>query len=203
MDEMIQSRTTKNLMTASTIIGLILTGWFLLYAFQQGLFTSADALNLFLRRLGVAAPLAFILIQIVQVVIPIVPGGLTCAAGVLIFGPLYGFIYNYIGICIGSVLNFLLARQYGKPLVISLAGNDAYQKYAGWLEKGKKFDIFFALAIFFPVAPDDFLCLLAGLTKLSLKKFTMIILLGKPASIFLYSAGLTVILQTVIQWLHF
>ena len=39
------------------------------------------------------------------------------------------------------------------------------------------------LAIFFPVAPDDFLCYLAGLTRMSLKKFSAIIFLGKPASI--------------------
>ena len=29
-----------------------------------------------------------------------------CAAGVLIFGPYAGFIYNYIGICIGSIIIF-------------------------------------------------------------------------------------------------
>jgi len=47
------------------------------------------------------------------------------------------------------------------------------------------------LAIFFPVAPDDFLCWLAGTTKMTLGRFSAIILLGKPASIALYSLGLS------------
>ena len=44
-----------------------------------------------------------------------------------------------------------------------------------------------AFAIFFPVAPDDFLCYLTGLTNMSVSKFTAIILLCKPASILAYS----------------
>lgn len=51
------------------------------------------------------------------------------------------------------------------------------------------------LTIFFPVAPDDLLCYIAGLTKMSLKKFVLIIFLGKPGSIFLYSLGLTGIME--------
>lgn len=53
----------------------------------------------------------------------------------------------------------------------------------------------FAAAIFFPVAPDDFLCYLAGTTPMRLGRFTSIILLGKPASIALYSLGLNVVFQ--------
>ena len=129
----------------------------------------------------------FILIQIIQVVIPIIPGGVSSVAGVILFGPLYGLLYNYVGIVIGSFINFFLARYYGQGFVHKMVSEETYNKYASWLEKGNKFDTFFALAIFFPVAPDDFLCMLAGLTKMSLKKFSLIILLGKPASIATYS----------------
>lgn len=84
-------------------------------------------------------------------------------------------------------------------MVKRLFSEKTYNKYIGWLDKGKKFDVFFALAIFFPVAPDDFLCYLAGLTKMKLGKFTAIILLGKPASTFLYSIGVTSLLQLLIH----
>ena len=46
-------------------------------------------------------------------------------------------------------------------------------------------------------APDDLLCYIAGLTKMTLKKFTAIILLGKPGSILLYSLGLTGIMEAI------
>ena len=46
--------------------------------------------------------------------------------------------------------------------------------------------------------PDDILCMIAGLTKMSYKKFMMIILLCKPFGLLLYSQGLTFLLQWVV-----
>ena len=50
------------------------------------------------------------------------------------------------------------------------------------------------LLIFIPVAPDDYLCFLAGTTEISWRLYTAIILLCKPFAIALYSLGLTVAL---------
>lgn len=178
-----------------TVIGLAGMAWFIWYGIQNHLFVSQDALEAFLGKFGLFAPALFILIQIVQVVIPILPGAIGCLGGVLIFGPVWGFVYNYIGISIGSMFAFLLSKYYGKPFVRGIIGEKNYEKYIGWLDKGKGFDRAFAAAIFFPVAPDDLLCYIAGLTKMSLKKFSLIIFLGKPGSIFLYSLGLTGIME--------
>ena len=172
-------------MNLCTVAGLIGMGFFIFYGVQNRIFVSKDALELFL------------LIQIVQVVIPILPGAIGCLGGVLIFGPVWGFVYNYIGISIGSVLAFLLSRQYGRPFVRNMIGEKNYDKYIGWLSKGNGFDKAFAVAIFLPVAPDDLLCYIAGLTRMTLKKFTAIIILGKPGSILLYSLGLTGIMEVL------
>ena len=53
------------------------------------------------------------------------------------------------------------------------------------------------MAIFLPVAPDDFLCYLAGTTDMTWRRYTAIILLGKPFAISLYSLGLTAIWQMI------
>ena len=173
-----------------TAIVIISIGLLLYYGLENNLFSDMDSLKLFIAEGGIWGPLIFVLIQIIQVVIPIIPGGVSCAAGVVLFGPWAGLLYNYVGIVIGSFINFYLARKYGTTLVKSFVSESTYDKYSNWLDKGKKFDKFFALAIFFPVAPDDFLCMLAGLTKMSLKRFSAIILLGKPASIAMYSLTL-------------
>lgn len=190
-----ETKRTAVLMNFCTIAGLIGMGFFIWYGVQNRIFVSKEALELFLQNCGAWAPVLFVLIQIVQVVIPILPGAIGCLGGVLIFGPFWGFVYNYVGICIGSILAFLLSKQYGRPFVRNIIGEKNYDKYIGWLNKGSGFDKAFALAIFFPVAPDDLLCYMAGLTKMRLKRFTAIILLGKPASIFLYSLGLTSIME--------
>ncbi|HEY5525923.1 MAG TPA: VTT domain-containing protein, partial [Clostridium sp.] len=75
----------------------------------------------------------------------------------------------------------------------------SYNKYIGWAHRGKKFDKMFAYAIFFPLAPDDLLCYIAGLTKMTLKKFATIILLGKPMSIAIYSLGIAAIGKYLIS----
>lgn len=162
------------------------------------IFASPEALQQYLIQFGMMAPLIFMVIQITQVVFPIIPGGLTCVAGVLCFGPVWGFVYNYVSISVGSCINFLLIRKFGKPLLIRLSSPRLYQKYVGWLDKGERFDTMFAIAIFLPVAPDDFLCMLAGLTKMTFKKFVMIIAVCKPCSIFLYSVGLSTILTQMV-----
>lgn len=183
-------KNTKWIMNGSTAVGLTLMAAFLWYCWRQGIFQSQEALQIFLARFGLWAPVIFTLVQAIQVVVPILPGAVGCLAGVLVFGPIWGFLYSYIGICAGSICAFLLARRYGAPFVRSISNPRTYDKYIGWLEKGSRFDKFFAIAIFFPVAPDDFLCYLAGLTCMSLGKMAMIILLGKPFSIALYSLGL-------------
>jgi Uncharacterized conserved protein len=184
-----------------SIIGAVLAVVLFCEGFKQGIFTSEEAMQAFLSQYGAWAPLLFVTIQILQVVMPIIPGGITLAAGVLLFGPWWGFLYNYVGICIGSALNFLLARHYGRPFVKGIAGERIFNKYIGRLSNGKSFERFFAISIFLPVAPDDYLCMLAGLTQMELKTFILIILLGKPASIFLYSIGLTAVIQYFLQLL--
>ena len=181
---------SRKLINFISIIGLGLSIALTIYFINLGVFKDLNALRGLVGDSIILGPIIFVFIQILQVVIPIIPGGISTAAGVLIFGPYAGFIYNYIGICIGSIIIFLLGRCYGKPLILSMISDKTYNKYIGWLDNQNRFEKLFALAIFLPVAPDDALCLMAGLTNMSVKRYTLIILIAKPLSIFLYSMAL-------------
>ncbi|EMF0230730.1 TVP38/TMEM64 family protein [Enterococcus hirae] len=181
---------SRKLINFISIIGLVISIGLTIYFINLGVFKDLNSLRGLVGDSIILGPIIFILIQILQVVIPIIPGGISTAAGVLIFGPYAGFIYNYVGICIGSIIIFLLGRWYGKPFILSMVSDKTYNKYVGWLDNQNRFEKLFALAIFLPVAPDDALCLMAGLTNISVKKYTWIILLAKPLSIFLYSMAL-------------
>ena len=187
----------KILLIVCTAITVVLT----VIGYKKGIFTDETQMELFLNSCGIFAPLFFVFIQAVQVIIPILPGAVGCVYGVMFWGPLKGFIFNYIGICIGSIGAFLIARQFGQRLVIQMTGEKFYDKYSKYLEMENRFEKIFALLIFLPVAPDDFLCYLAGISKMDLKKFVTIILLGKPAAIFLYSMGLNTVLQKAFSML--
>lgn len=181
---------SRRLINTISVIGLAVSVCLTIYFINLGVFKDMNALRGLVGDNIILGPLIFILLQILQVVIPIIPGGISSAAGVLIFGPMMGFVYNYVGICIGSIIIFLLGRRYGKPFILSMVSDKTYNRYSGWLENQHRFDKLFTLVIFLPVAPDDALCLMAGLTNISLKKYTAIILLAKPLSIFLYSMAL-------------
>ncbi|SES34276.1 TVP38/TMEM64 family protein [Psychrobacillus sp. OK032] len=203
--EVLKSKGTKNLtnylMNSFTCFGLVSVGIFLVYGYMNGLFNSTDEFRDYIVSFGIWAPVIFILIQIVQVIIPILPGAIGCVAGVIIFGPWLGLLYNYIGICIGSIIVFILAKQYGRQFVKGVVREKSFEKYIGWVNKGKRFERIFVYAILFPVAPDDLLCYIAGLTKMKLRKFMVIILLGKPMPIAIYSLGMTAVIQYLIDFM--
>lgn len=89
----------------------------MIYGIKEKIFTSSEALKLFLERVGGLGPIIFIIIQIVQVIIPVIPGGISTAVGVLVFGPVYGFIYNYICVIIGSIIVFIISKKYGMKVI--------------------------------------------------------------------------------------
>lgn len=176
----------SKIITALFMIGCIILG---VMGYRAGIFTSLEALQDWIAGFGITAPLIFIILQAVQVAIPIIPGGVTLLGGVLIFGPWEGFWYNYIGIVIGSMAVFAISRIYGKPLMYKIFPLELIEKYESWTGNHGRFAKLFAAAIFLPGAPDGLICYLAGTTEMTWKTYTLIILLGKPASIALYSLG--------------
>ena len=190
--------TLQVLSLAGLVACVILARW----GWRTGVLTSQEQMQALVHSCGAVGVVLFILFQAVQVVVPVLPGGIGCLAGVLIFGPVWGFVYNYVGICIGSLAAFAVARNCGKPLLTMLFSEKTIAKYSRWAEERNRFARLFALAIFLPVAPDDFLCYLAGTTEMSWRQYTAIILLGKPFAIALYSLGLTVVWQHLVTLLQ-
>ncbi len=189
----------KTVLRAVSMTGFAVCVLLALWGWQTGVLTSQERLEALVKSCGAAGAVLFTVFQAVQVVVPILPGGLGCLAGVLLFGPVMGFVYNYVGICIGSLMAFAVARSCGKPLLGLLFSQRTIDRYSRWAEEKDRFARLFALAIFLPVAPDDFLCYLAGTTGMSWRRYTAIILLGKPFAIALYSLGLTALWQLLVR----
>ena len=128
---------------AGLLICIVLAFW----AYQSGILDSVETLQKFIGKFGYGGMAIFVLIQIVQVVIPILPGGISCLGGVIFFGPWLGFVYNYIGICIGSLAAFGISRMMGRPILHKMFSEKLIQKYDSWTEKDSRFLKLFALAI--------------------------------------------------------
>lgn len=135
------------------VVGWVLVALLILIVFRAwraGVFTSLDKMEAYIGRFGIWSPFVFIIYQIMQiVVIPFIPGGVTTTAGVVMFGPVEGLILNYIGICLGSIAAFALAKRYGRHLVLRFVDKKKYDRYEERLSQGKKFEIFLQYVYFF------------------------------------------------------
>lgn len=175
-----------------TIIITLLLILFIIYGFREGLFTSNEKLVEYIAGYETIGPIIFMLLQIVQVIFPVIPGGASCLVGVLAFGPILGFIYNYVGLCLGSMVVFYLSRKYGLRLIRKLFSKETVDKYLGYI-RTNKFNWIFMVGIFFPGAPDDLLCYIAGVSKMKWHQFIWVILLGKPLTLVFYSLFIDVL----------
>ncbi|EOF56748.1 hypothetical protein SE1_02024 [Enterococcus hirae EnGen0127] len=170
------------------IIGLLFFLVLIIYAYQHGIFRSTTSLQRFIQQFGEYAVVIFILLQTIQVIIPILPGGISSVAGLLMFGNGWGLLYSCIGLIIGEAIGFLLVRYYGVSFVQLILSPKKYQKFDQLLtQKTKDIKKVLCLTMLIPFAPDDLVCLVAGLTKISFKEYIQIVLLLKPWSVGAYS----------------
>lgn len=189
----IRMKGTDLLSVAGVFLSIILI-WF---AWQGGVFESRDQFVDYVHQFGNYSVVVFILLQVAQLFLPFLPSAITVTAGVILYGPVIGNLYNYIGISTGSILAFLIVRRYGEPALHHLVSESRIQKYRDKLTNGKKFERFFTIIVFTPFAPDNVICYLAGLSDMSIKKVVTVILLGKPLSVVLYSIGWVTLLELV------
>lgn len=192
-----QIERTRKWMNISTIVGIVAVIAVCIWAFMNGYFTDSAKLKAVIDSAGIWGPALFLILQIVQCVIPIIPGGVTSVMGVVIFGPWWGFVYNYVGIILGEIAAFLIARMYGKSFVRALVSEKTYDKYIGWLDENtSKFEKVFFWIMFIPGMPDDVLCMIAGLTKMKLHRYIVILLITKPFGLL----GYTLFFNKVFEW---
>ena len=174
----------------STILIVVLLVGFavmMIVAWQQGHFENEDTLREYVQSFGVWGWIVLTVIQALQVVVPVLPGFLGCMVGGALFGWWGGFWANYIGISLGSLIAFVIARRCGKEFVDKMFPGKRYQKVSRWAANSKSYTATLFLAILLPLFPDDFFCYFSGITNMTFKKFTAIILIAKPWCILLYS----------------
>ena len=165
------------LLTAAVLF--CLGGGFFLY--KTGFFAAAsslESLRAYIDHFTPYSHLSFFLIQFLSVVLAPIPSNITSVAGGVLFGTLPAFLLTYAAVASGSLTVFLLARALGRDFADRVVSRKLSEKYQSILEA--KAPVFLTLAFLFPFFPDDVLCILAGLTSISLRRFTLIMLLARP-----------------------
>ncbi|OYR84395.1 TVP38/TMEM64 family protein, partial [Halorubrum sp. E3] len=169
----------------------VAVGFFALYLFVReyaGFITNAEALRVWLRQFGALAPLVFIVIQALQVIVAPIPGQVVALVAGFLFGPFWGTVYSLTGVLIGSTIAFSLAKRYGRSFVEDVLHEDVVARFDGFVDTVGVPGLFAFVII--PGLPDDAICFLSGLTKWKLPTFIAVISVGRlPAYVFTVYAG--------------
>ena len=107
------------------------------------------------------------------------------ASGGYVFGVWYGTLYSMIGTVIGTTIVFVLARRYGRPYVERFVAPEWIDKFD--VSAGRSGKLFFFGFFLVPGLPDDVVCFVAGLTKISLPTLFVIATVGRFPSILLFN----------------
>ncbi len=141
-------------------------------------FGSVRRIRTWIDGWGSAAPLAFMAVQTLQVIVFAIPGEVVQIAGGYLFGGWWAILLSLGGIAVGSSAAFFLARLLGRPFVASIVRPERLQPVEKLLESRSSRTVFFLLFLI-PGIPKDILCYVAGLTPMRFPYFLGISLLGR------------------------
>jgi uncharacterized membrane protein YdjX (TVP38/TMEM64 family) len=141
------------------------------------LFEDHHRLKVFISSFGVYSPLAFILLQVIQVVVAPIPGGAIEFLGGYLFGVGAGMLYPTIGLILGSWLAFSIVRIFEKWAVEKFVSPKTIKKFDYLI--GHEGLILSFLLFLIPRFSKDAFCYILGLTPMHLGIFLVISTIGR------------------------
>jgi uncharacterized membrane protein YdjX (TVP38/TMEM64 family) len=126
---------------------------------------------------GWAAPLVFIAIQALQVIISPIPGEITGPVGGALFGTLWGVIYSTIGLTFGTLFCFWVGRMWGEPLIRPWLSEHHWEKMSYILEAEGAILCFILYLI--PGFPKDIISYLFGISPMPFWIFAIVSTIGR------------------------
>ena len=139
----------------------------------------------YLAGFGNVGFLVYMLIQIIQVVIVIIPGDIVSACGGFVYGIPLGFILSYTGLIIGSVIVFYISRIFGYELVSRLISEQKIAKISEMLNSTKGTVGLFIICCI-PFIPKDIMMYIAGLTPVKASRLFLVYGLSRVPSVLIW-----------------
>lgn len=135
------------------------------------------------EALGAAAPAAYVLAEIAQIIIIPIPGQPFEISGGWLVGLVPGLLLGSLGALAGSLAAFALGRRFGRDWVERRVAEKTRRRFRERIggDEGAGRIVFWLMLV--PAFPRDPLCYLAGLTGLSGTRFTLIAAVGRPVGL--------------------
>ena len=180
MKEEKRSHILKSLLFIALIAVIVIS----LFVWDLSSYFSPENIQSRLEFAGVFAPLLYIVVMALAVIISPIPSlPLDIAAGAF-FGTVMGTVYSVIGALTGAVISFMIARFLGREFIEKYIGGHV-NFCPSCSDKVLSKIVFISRLL--PVVSFDIVSYGAGLTKMSLRKFSIATCLGMIPLTFLYN----------------
>lgn len=166
------------------IILLAASRWDEWSTYLKGL--TEEDIQALLDRYSALGPLPGIALPLIEALLPFLPLVVFVFANALAYGMWAGFLYSWIGVCLGALLVFLLSRWFGRRYGDRIRRRyPKTERFFTWVEH-RGFTPIFLLSCF-PFTPSVLVNVSAGFSKMPLHTFMTAIMLGKAVMIFILS----------------
>jgi len=150
-------------------------------------FGDKDTVAASMQNTGIWGPITLFVLFVLQVFLAFIPGQALMVACGYLYGFWGGFLLSWFSLVAGGEMAFVLARRYGRPFAERWVSPQALSK---WDKAAEGQGIgFFSLSLVLPLIPNDAMCYVAGLGKISRAKFVAANLLGRGMACVLTSAA--------------
>lgn len=153
---------------------LVLAIWWLSDPLTR-LLDRGDDLRRWILGFGPLAPIVYVAVFALQVLIAPLPGHFMGVMGGYLFGVLPGSLYSIAGLTAGAGLAMILARTFGRPLLDRFFEPDQISSWEKKLRVRSPFTWW--LLFIFPV--PDLIFYVAGLSSVSLRSLLLALLAGR------------------------
>lgn len=175
------------------VIGLVAILWQPL----SRLGANTAVLRAWIEPLGPLAPVAFVGLNIIQIVAAPIPGYPVQVVGGVLFGVVVGSIYTVGGMTAGGVLSAWLGRRLGRPWLIRRIGRENLERWG----RVARIDSFWTWWVILLIPLGDVPYFLAGLSRIRLTTFALAILASRgPFTVLIVWTGATAV-DLPLKWL--
>lgn len=126
---------------------------------------------------GWLAPLVFVGIQAMQVIVSPIPGEITGPVGGALFGTMWGLVYSTVGLTIGTLVCFGLGRFWGEPLIRPWLSEHNWHRMNFIVEAEGAILCFILYLI--PGFPKDIISYLFGISPMPFWLFALVSTIGR------------------------
>ncbi|MBN1547296.1 MAG: TVP38/TMEM64 family protein [Syntrophaceae bacterium] len=159
------------------VVLLLLLGYLFIHYNVYDLISNRERIVAFINSFDPYDQLAFMGVQVFQVVVAPIPGEVTGFIGGYLYGPVMGTLFSTIGLTLGSWVAFGLAHFFGLPLVEKFVKPELVQKFDRFMRK--KGALYAFILFLIPGFPKDSLCYVIGLSHIPVGIFLLIVVAGR------------------------